>query len=53
MAIANVALSAGVSLAGYQLGAPCGSPTTAAPSAVATKPSVDPSGSVTGCGSPA
>src|SRR6476469_5480728 len=49
----KVALSCGVSLTGYQLGEPCGSPTTKAPSAVGTHPSIEPSGSVTTWGTPA
>ena len=44
--IVYVALSLGVSLAGNQPGAPCGSPTTNAPSFVGTKPSIESSGSV-------
>src|SRR5215207_96236 len=47
-----VALSRGLSLAGYQPGEPCGSPTTNAPSSVGTNPSIDPSGSVMTCGTP-
>ena len=49
----KVALSVGVSLHGYQPGDPCGSPTTNAPSAVGTQPSMEPSGSVTTLGVPA
>ena len=37
----NVALSAGVSLLGYQPGDPCGSLTTKAPSSVGIHPSID------------
>ncbi len=47
-----VALSCGLSLAGYQPGEPCGSLTTNAPSSVGTKPSLLPSGSMTGAGEP-
>jgi hypothetical protein len=47
-----VALSFGVSLAGYQLGEPCGSLTTKAPSSVGIQPSFDLSGSMTGFGWP-
>ena len=49
----NVALSAGVSLTGNQVGAPCGSLATKAPSGVAIQPSSEPSGSVVTCGVPA
>src|SRR5919197_4947113 len=49
----KVALSRGLSLTGYHAGDPCGSPTTKAPSSVGTQPSIDSSGSVTTCGSPA
>src|SRR5690349_18171508 len=49
----KVALSRGLSLAGYQPGEPWGSPTTNAPSSVGTQPSTDPSGSVTTAGVPA
>jgi hypothetical protein len=48
-----VALSRGLSLAGYHAGDPCGSPTTNAPSSVGTQPSIEPSGSVTTDGMPA
>ena len=47
-----VALSLGVSLAGYQLGEPCGSFTTNAPSSVGIQPSFDLSGSMIGFGWP-
>ena len=53
MAMSKVALSRGLSLAGNQPGAPCGSPTTKAPSAVGTQPSIDSSGSVITSGTPA
>ena len=46
------ALSRGVSLQGYQDGEPCGSLTTKAPSSVGTQPSMAPSGSVIGSGTP-
>ena len=48
-----VALSVGVSLHGNQLGAPCGSFATNAPSGVGMKPSSEPSGSITGFAVPA
>src|SRR5262245_36649428 len=41
-----VALSRGLSLAGYHAGERCGSLTTNAPSSVGTQPSMDPSGTV-------
>ena len=47
---AYVALSRGVSLTGNQVGEPCGSLATNAPSSVGMKPSSEPSGSVTGRG---
>ena len=47
-----VALSFGVSLTGYQVGEPCGSLTTNAPSSVGIQPSLDLSGSMTGLGWP-
>src|SRR4051794_35008586 len=47
-----VALSPGLSFAGYQPGEPCGSPTTNAPSFVGTQPSIASSGSVITDGSP-
>ena len=53
MAKSNVALSRGLSFAGYQPGDPCGSLTTNAPSAVVTQPSLLPSGSMTSVGAPA
>src|SRR3954449_8932365 len=46
------ALSRGVSLQGYQDGEPCGSLTTKAPVSVGPQPSMEPSGSVTGLGTP-
>ena len=48
-----VALSRGLSFAGYQPGDPWGSLTTKAPSDVGTQPSIEVSGSVTTCGTPA
>ena len=52
IAMSNVALSRGLSLAGYQPGEPCGSLTTNAPSVVAPSPRL-PSGSMTSLGAPA
>src|SRR6185312_12771932 len=40
----KLALSRGLSFAGYQAGEPCGSPTTNAPSSVGTQPSTELSG---------
>ncbi len=48
----NVALSRGLSLAGYQPGEPCGSLTTKAPSSVGIQPSIELSGSTTTSGTP-
>ncbi len=48
----KVALSNGMSLHGYQLGEPCGSLTTKAPSSVGIQPSIDWSGSTTTSGTP-
>ena|SRR5215218_2239757 len=53
IAKSKVALSRGESFDGYQPGEPCGSPTTNAPSAVGTQPSIEPSGSVITSGTPA
>ena len=53
IAKSKVALSRGLSLAGYQPGEPCGSLTTKAPSSVVTQPSLLPSGSITSVGWPA
>ncbi len=50
--ISKVALSVGWSLHGNQVGEPCGSPTTNAPSLVRTQPSIEPSGSVIDRGVP-
>ncbi len=50
--ISNVALSRGVLLFGNQPCEPIGSPTTKAPSSVLNQPSWEPSGSVTGWGTP-
>ena len=52
IAMSNVALSRGLSLAGYHPGEPCGSLTTNAPSSVVTQPSLLSSGSMTSVGSP-
>src|SRR6476469_6608306 len=49
----KVALSCGVPLTRYQPGVPCGAPTTKAPAADGTHPSIEPSGSVTTWGTPA
>src|SRR5690349_8416698 len=49
----KVALSRGLSLAGYQPGEPWGSPTTNAPTSVGSQPATGPSGSVTTAGVPA
>ena len=50
--MSKLALSVGWSLLGNQVGEPCGSPTTKAPSLVRTQPSIDPSSSVISCGLP-
>ena len=52
METSKVALSLGVSLAGYHVGDPCGSFTTNAPSSVAIQPSLDLSGSAIQLGWP-
>ena len=52
IAKSKVALSVGWSLQGNQVGEPCGSPATKAPSSVGIQPETEPSGSRSGRGRP-